>query len=588
MANWIIQAGLPVTLLATVVVALLLLGVGRTVDRWISSDGANFAAPTAWLIIGWATASLVSVFAAVCGLALFWPAVCLGVAGIAGYLMGVPRLPLALLTFTWLIVAPLLLIARTIPPTMYDEFAQWLPNTRFLVDHGRFPDAAIRNIWSAKAAYPPAIPIIGYGVSALIGRGSEMAAKTFSVLLAASFGLTLAELIRHRFGIILAVVTGVSFATVLNPFFDPRIALTAYADAPTGFVLAFLVYAGWRALDENAVRGLGRPIAASVLMILLRESNIVLVAGVAISFGLAGRRGRTLCIAITIASIAVFLVWRGYVSSAAMPPTDRPRALADWHWDAPWLVVRSLITDRFANNLAIGGGVVLLVALVIAALASRWRTFYPLRHLLLICCTVACLWIAFLLWSYVAVFSPQEIARAASTWRYLSQLGPMLILVCFAMLAAAFPVGAEGVAAMGSAVSSRGKLAIVTCILPGLLVVATRSHWQIDLQYPMKRTIHAVAPAVAPLIGSGDLTVVHPIEAEGIAVEIDYDLHRPAGSSVPTQTLDVDHEHGLVLDATGLENGRCPRLLHRVGAGWTDATPSDLLHYCEQHNLRVD
>ena len=182
MANWISLAGRPVTLLATVIVALLLVGVGRTIDRWISSDGANVSAPTAWLITGWATASLVSALAAVCGVALFWPAVCLGVIGIAGYLVGMPRLPLALLIFSWLIVAPLLLIASTIPPTMYDEFAQWLPNTRFLVDHGRFPDVATSNIWSAKAAYPPAVPIIGYGVDALIGRGSEIAAKIFSVL----------------------------------------------------------------------------------------------------------------------------------------------------------------------------------------------------------------------------------------------------------------------------------------------------------------------------------------------------------------------------------------------------------------------
>jgi hypothetical protein len=510
------------------------------------------------------------------------------VAGISGYLFGVPRLPLAHLLLGWLIVAPLLLIAATTPPTMYDEFTQWLPNTRFLVDHGRFPDFATPNVWSAKAAYPPAIPVIGYGVHALIGSGSDIAAKIFSVLLAASFGLVLAETIRYRFSNICALSIGVAFATVLNPFFDPRISLTAYADVPTGFVLAILVFVGWRALDEHVGYGMGRLIAASVLIVLLRESNIVLVAGVAIGLGLTGRRGRTLCIAVSIVSIAVFLLWRSYITAAAMPPSLVPRALPDWQWSAPRLVLRSLIMDRLANNMVLGGGALLLGVVAIATLVSRWRAFRPLGHLLLICGTVASVWIAFLLWCYVAVFSPEEIARAASTWRYLAQLGPTLILVCFAMVAVAFPVGTKGNAPPKPKVFAVGRLPIATCILPGLLVVATHSHWQIDMQYPMKRTLHAVAPIIAPMIGTGPVAVVHPIDSKEIAAEIDYDLHRPAGSSVPLQTLDHDDQHEFVLDATGLENARCPRLLRRVGLGWSDTTPSDLLHYCEQQNLVMD
>lgn len=278
--NWL-------TLLATLAVALLLVGMGRLLDRClVSSGGSGQSAPMAWLIMGWAMASLTGALSALGGLPLFGPAVCLAVAGIAGHLVGLPRVRLARLMLGWLVVAPLLLIASTIPPMMFDEFAFWLPNTRFLVDFGKFPDLGNPNIWSGKAAYPPAIPIIGYGVQILIGRGWEMAAKIFSVLLAASFGLVLAQLVRERVGNAFALILGVAFSTVLNPFFDPRISLTAYADVPTGFVLAFLVYAAWRALDERGPNSMGPPIAASVLLVLLRETNVVLVAGVAAGLAL--------------------------------------------------------------------------------------------------------------------------------------------------------------------------------------------------------------------------------------------------------------------------------------------------------------
>ncbi|HET6198064.1 MAG TPA: hypothetical protein VFE12_20030, partial [Acetobacteraceae bacterium] len=212
-------------MLATIAVALLLIGIGRVVERLSPTGVSELAAPAAWLITGWAVAALAGALCAAGGIALAWPAALLGVTGMGGYCIGVPRGPLLKLAAAWLIVAPLLLIASTIPPTMFDEFAQWLPNTRFLVEHGRFPDAAAPNIWSAKPAYPPAIPIIGYAVQTVSGHGAELAAKIFSVLLAASFGLTLAGLLRTRLGLPLALAVGVAFATVADPFFDPRVSL---------------------------------------------------------------------------------------------------------------------------------------------------------------------------------------------------------------------------------------------------------------------------------------------------------------------------------------------------------------------------
>jgi hypothetical protein len=579
LGNWL-AAGPIATLFASVAVAFVLIGIGRVADRIFVRGAPDLAAPISWLITGWAIASLTAALSALSSTMLYWPAACLAVVGIAGYFVALPRTPLIWLGLSWLLVAPLLFIASTIPPTMFDEFAHWLPNTRFLVEYGRFSDAGTPNIWSGKAAYPPAIPIIGFSV-ALIGQGAEMAAKVFSVLLAASFGLVLAELIRNRFGIIFSLAIGVAFATVTNPFFDPRISLTAYGDTPTGFVLAFLVYSSWRAVGEQGAQRIWEVVGACVLIVLLRETNIVLAAGTAIGLALTGRRGRLLCASMTIASIAPFLLWRSYIAAAAMPATLLPRPLADWKWNAPWLVVKTLFTERFANHLLLGGGVLLLLTLAIAALIFRWRLFHPLRQLFLISGTVACLWILFLLWTYIAVLPLEEIQIAGSTWRYLSQLGPTLIVVCFEMWSAAISDAAKSVQPIRFAASVTSTLGILTCMLPGLVIVATRSHWQIDLQYPMTRTIHSVAPVLAPIIGAERFTVIHPVDASALAVEFDYDLHRPVGRSVPAPTLDEASPDGFALDVTGLEVARCPQLLQRVDTGWREVTPPHFFSNCK-------
>jgi hypothetical protein len=503
----------------------------------------------------------------------------MGVAGIAGYLVPLSRRPLVWLGIGWLMVAPLLLIASTIPPTMFDEFAQWLPNTRFLVDHGQFPSLAIPNIWSAKASYPPAIPIIGYSVHDLIGRGSDMAAKIFSVLIAASFGLVLAEYARLSLGIGIALAIGVTFTTVLNPFFDPRIALTAYADTPTGFVIAYLIFVCCRELNEQNARGIWPAVSASVLLVLLRETNIVLIAGGAFGLALTNRHGRVLCAAVVTAAITAFLLWRGYVALAGMPPAITPRAYSDWRWDAPGIVVRSLISDRLANNALLGGSAIGLAVLVAAALMFQKRILRSLWHMLLLASTVAGAWIAFLFWAYVAVFNDDEIHKAASAWRYASQLGPTLLLVCFAMVAAL--IGARPIfARIRSSPYVMRALVTLACIAPTALVLVTRTHWQIDAQYPGTRALHEIAIALKPIIQGESLSIVHPVDAPSFAVEVDYDLQRPAGASLFSQIIEQASRKGYALDVTGVEIARCPRLMRWTEKGWSDVASSSLLTAC--------
>lgn len=564
-------------LFGTLALAIVFVGIGRLAERVVPTGAPDLAAPAGWLVAGWSVASLAAALCAAIGIPLLWPAIGLGMVGIAGHLVPQPQRPLLWLGAGWLMIAPLVLIAGTIPPTMFDEFAHWLPNTRFLVEHGQFPDMASPNIWSFKPSYPSAIPILGYGVHGLSGRGSEMAAKVFAVLLAGSFALVLAECVSRRLGVAIALAIGVGFATVLNPFFDPRIALTAYADTPTGFVLGYLIYLCWRDLDEPNARGAWRAVSAAMLLVLLRETNIVLIAGVAIGLALTNARGRALGAMVIVAAIAAFLLWRGYVAAAAMPPAMVPRALAAWRWDAPWLVVRSLIVDRLANNLVIGGGAVALLVLAAVAVVSYWRIFRPIRHLLVLAGAAAGVWIAFLLWSYVAVFNDDEIGRAASAWRYLSQLGPALILVCFAIVGAV--IGGK-THHTGPTSTAKSIAIVLACLIPGALIAATRAHWQIDAQYPGTRAIHEIASALKPVIGNEPLNVVHPVDAPGFAIEIDYDLHRPAGASGAFQTIDQAGRSGYLLDVKDLEIGRCPHLMRWSENAWHEVAGTSLLKAC--------
>lgn len=226
----------------------------------------------------------------------------------------------------------------------------------------------------------------------------------------------------------------------------------------------------------------------------------------------------------------------------------------------------------------------MLSAFTIVILILRWQVFRPARHLLLICGIVSFMWTVFLLWTYSAVFSLEDTARAASTWRYLAQLGPMLLLVCFVMLAAAMPVNAT-VETPRPLVSTKGAIVVATYLMPALFIIATRSHWQIDSQYPLKSRMRSVATIIAPVVAAKHLTVVHPVDALEVAVEVDYDLHRPSGSSVPSQLPVQGERQGLVLDITGFEGTRCPRLLFWAGSEWDDVTPTDLVQYCRRLNL---
>ena len=274
-------------LVAGTIVACFL-GIGIAVESAArDSDTVDWSAPSGWLVHGWAVLCSVGVIAALGGAKLRELLTVAALFGVGGLLaLGTTnksrRSALLALLLATILVGPLLWITSQTPATIFDEFGQWLPNARFLYENDSFPTASDPNVWSGKPGYPPGVPLTILAGSELLGEIADRIAKILVIIIAIAFGLALADLLSVRMGRCLALVVGVGIATVLNPFFDPRIALTAYADTPSAFILGLIVLAAWTYLKQpNTVSGC-RVATCAVVLVLLRDTNSVLLAGVVV------------------------------------------------------------------------------------------------------------------------------------------------------------------------------------------------------------------------------------------------------------------------------------------------------------------
>jgi hypothetical protein len=537
--------------LAVLVIVAAFLGIGRGAERLFGfpfdRTGAVF-----WLIAGWAFMTLAGVIAALGNFAVPNLSLAVVIAGdCAFFIFGIGdknfRRTIPVFALALLLLSPLLRFAAETPATIFDEFGQWLPNARFLYEHRHFPTAADPNLWSFKPGYPPAMPIVIAAGSFLTNSLSETTGKLLTIVIGTGFGLILADLLTPRFGRWPALVAGVALATVLNPFFDPRIALTSYADAPTGFVLAATIFAVWNAVMRPNVVWLWRTAICVVLLILLRETNIVPVAGLFCGVAVLRRQvpAGKLAILIALSAAIPLLAWRIYLHIAEIPPAMTIRSMGLWDWDAPVTVLRTLLLDRLSGNPLLGGAAVLSIAVVIFA---GWRF---LRHsgrevtaLILLLGAVAVAWLGFLAFAYIAVFSAPEVAHASSAWRYVSQLGPGILLALAAGFGKAVPVG-----------QGRKSIALGVAILLIVFQCATWGYWRLDCRYADVVSVRLIARGLlaSAAIGDAPLTVVNPVDGPAYAVQLDYDLHRPAGRSTGAATLDGAAADGAILDLTPVD-----------------------------------
>jgi hypothetical protein len=174
---------------------------------------------------------------------------------------------------------------------------------------------------------------------------------------------------------------------------------------------------------------------------------------------------------------------------------------------------------------------VIVAAAAIAVPLGLIRLQDPkLRRLALICANVGVVWAAFLAWSYMAVFSAEEVATANNTWRYLSQLGPMLIYAAFVTDATLRNRHSKTSPQAGTQL--RLTAALLCLLVPASMLVTWR-HWRIDWRFAdIAAARSLVGPLVAAGLGNARLAVVHPTEPFYYGVVLDYGHKRPGRSSI--------------------------------------------------------
>lgn len=454
---------------------------------------------------GWGVLASLSIIAAYASVPLSLALYCGLTAGLGVFLAGILRRkdlpPLQAASIAVFSVLPAVVWAASFASVQSDEFSHWLPNAFYLFANDTLPTQTVPNLQTGKQGYPIGTPYISFAISTIEGTWDERTAKALPLVLAALFGILIAAVVQRTDRPGMAAIGIASlFATQLNPFFDPRLAITTYSDIPTAFLLAALVYAVWRALeDRDEARGwAGRACLAALTLVQLRETNIGLVLAAALSVPLAAlvtptrdgraadlRRFGPIVLAAAATSLAGFLMWRLHLRLQGIEPDMMPRALAEWNWSAPRLVLESLLAERLVNNpvagaAAISIGFSLPVVGAIAWLGGAQKA----KRLLIIVATVSIAQIGLLIFSYIAVFSEEEVARAASAWRYASHLGPLFILAT-AQILPWHRLFLRSRVPLEARARSNWCIIIVGAVAAVQLLFGSR--WRIDCTYPHVR-----------------------------------------------------------------------------------------------------
>jgi len=587
---------------ASALVFAALVGLGRVPGHFIERGHRSVGLLRLPLhaVSGWGIAALLGALGAVVG--IDQTGLSRGMLGL-GLLLLVP-LPGAGLRPGWLLlrdlavllvlVAPMGLLVAATPATAFDEFAQWLPNTRYLVEHARYwlwPD------WvglSSKPGYPNGSVTIALLASQFAGPSVEAPFKIFGVILLGAFGAVLAHLVAGSGGAshrrTLMLLGAGCLVAFTEPLFDPRVGLTALTDMPSGVVLAV---AGLVAsLGIGAARRGRRAVAASwfawggllsLTLVMLRTTNLVLVAAIGLACivllsaaRIRPSRAMALWAALLIGPCLVgLLVWHAYLSVAGIGPDIAPRDLTAWDWTAPVTVARAFLLDRLLGQPLLGVGALGCVAVTLLGGVILWQRLddpgtedRPSPRLLLgLTAIVGLLFILFLAWSYMAVFSAEEVARAASLWRYLTELGPLILLAAGSAALSLLPQGP-------TAPWRRRVLAsagIGACILTLLLPVVGRRYYGLDCRYPDVVAARDVAGALRTALGSirsdgavPRVVIVHPTMGDWMAFAIAFDLRWPDSDRLvlfrkteaplsETERWAWDNGYDAVLDLTPLD-----------------------------------
>jgi hypothetical protein len=388
---------------------------------------------------------------------LWWPAAAIAaVALVALFARGLRlrREDWTALLRIMVLALPIWAIMLTARPSQPDTFLNLLPNAAYLYDHGVLPTDARPPSHSFLPGAPYNLQFWAYLAGAVLPQFPASAMVHINVLLHLLVGLLLARVVQSLgregagapgWG---ACGLGILLATGLNPGFVPRIYFAAYGEAS---VAACLAAAGWLAaasLDAIAERGRAGPRLWALALVLaalvnIKQESVAFVAGLGLTIAVLGLfdpqvrfwRMLTRFLPVFLPAAGLYLVWRWFVLNDFSVGELKPLPVDQWNWDI------------LPQTLARIGGIVIekavffafmLLALILLVVRIRRRGLdLPARLLALLVGTCA-LYDAFLLFAYVAHFSPQMSADAHSFFRYNTHLSLLLVLALTTLVRAEF------------------------------------------------------------------------------------------------------------------------------------------------------
>ncbi|MBT3305949.1 MAG: hypothetical protein HN377_05635 [Alphaproteobacteria bacterium] len=341
---------------------------------------------------------------------------------------------------------PLLVLVACMKASQWDEFSQWLPNALYLFRYDGFPSSELPISPSTFPAYPHGGALTTYLISRLSGFFVENAGGLANTIMLLCFApVYLSVLVRglepesgwnRKWGYAALGVLGV---TALSTVFVQKLIFTAYADTPTAILLGVIGVLVWMILDDLA-KGKPAPVTlawqfslVSALFINFKQTNPVLfffllAAAVLIALRDPDIRVKNflkLLPIMLICPVVVYLAWRYHVGQHLV---GREFSLLPYE---NWLVPQAFdILGRMLLVASKKGFYFVMMGLL--SLYAIWSVFRYRGSFDRLAMLVGCLFIGynvFLFVMYVIAFGAYEGPRAASFWRYNTQLG---ILGCTA------------------------------------------------------------------------------------------------------------------------------------------------------------
>ena len=354
---------------------------------------------------------------------------------------GGARPPLGLLVKVFVLALPVLLPVSAMQASQWDEFSQWLHNALYLYKFDAFPTSGLPESPSVFAAYPHGNQLFAFLVSYASGSFVEMGVAFGNVLMLLVLAPVYVAMVRfgnnadaQSLNGWLAAAVGILGVTVLSTTFVQKLVFTAYSDTSTAVLMCVLGVLLWHLLNDLAFRSKNANTLAwqfalaCMFFINIRQTNLVLLF-LLLSAGLlialrdpdipVGKFAARLPIMLVLPAI-VYLSWRFHVSTNiasrefSLLPQDK------WLVDHAFTIFGRMFSIASKKGAYFG----MMTAIAVAGIWCFFKGSGGKYGRLLFMTGAVFVGNWLFLWAmYIAAFGVGEGMRAASFWRYNTQLG---------------------------------------------------------------------------------------------------------------------------------------------------------------------